>query len=220
VSASKRGAIVVGVGAERGLGTALCRRFAREGLHVLVAGRTQARLHAVVEAIRRMSGSASAVETDTTREDHVLRLFDAAERELGAVPELVVYNAGNNRFADFRTTESKLFEDMWRVGCFGGFLVGREAARRMVPVGKGTVLFTGASGSLRGRPGFVHFAAAKAGLRMVAQAMAREFSPQGLHVAHVIIDGGIDGDRLWTVVPEFAKSKGVSGSPIIPSRRK
>jgi NAD(P)-dependent dehydrogenase (short-subunit alcohol dehydrogenase family) len=208
---SKAGAVVVGVGAEAGLGAALCRRFARGALHVLVAGRTQARLDAVVEAIRGAGGSARAVETDTTREDHVLRLFDTAESELGAVPDVVAYNAGNNRFSDFRKTDVKLFEDMWRVGCLGGFLVGREAARRMAPVGKGTVLFTGASGSLRGRPGFAHFAAAKAGLRMIAQAMAREFSPQGIHVAHVIIDGGIDGERLRTAVPDFVKAKGEDG---------
>jgi len=208
---AKPGAIVVGVGAEAGLGAALCRRFARGGLHVLIAGRTESRLQPVVETIRRAGGSATAITTDTTREDQVLRLFDAAERELGAVPELVAYNAGNNRFSDFRKTEVALFEDMWRVGCLGGFLVGREAARRMAPVGKGTVLFTGASGSLRGRPGFAHFAAAKAGLRMIAQAMAREFSPQGIHVAHVIIDGGIDGERLRSAVPDFVKAKGEDG---------
>jgi NAD(P)-dependent dehydrogenase (short-subunit alcohol dehydrogenase family) len=208
---SKQGAIVVGVGAEAGLGAALCRRFAKGGLHVVVAGRTVARIEAVVQTIRGAGGSASAVETDTTREDHVLRLFDAAERELGAVPDLVAYNAGNNQFADFRKTEVKLFEDMWRVACLGGFLVGREAARRMVPTGKGTVLFTGASGSIRGRPGFAHFAAAKAGLRMIAQAMAREFAPQGIHVAHVIIDGGINGERLKSFVPDFVKAKGDGG---------
>lgn len=202
---------MVGVGPEAGLGAALCRRFARGGLHVFVAGRTQARLDTVVETIRRAGGTANALATDTTREADVLRLFDTVERELGAAPEVVAYNAGNNRFADFRTTEVALFEDMWRVGCLGGFLVGREAARRMVPAGKGTVLFTGASGSLRGRPGFAHFAAAKAGLRMIAQAMAREFSPQGIHVAHVVIDGGIDGERLWKAVPDFAESKGEDG---------
>ncbi len=208
---SRQGAIVVGVGAEAGLGAALCRRFAKGGLHVVVAGRTPARIEAVAQTIRGAGGSASAVETDTTREDHVLRLFDAAERELGTVPDLVAYNAGNNQFAEFRKTEVKLFEDMWRVACLGGFLVGREAARRMVPKGKGTVLFTGASGSMRGRPGFAHFAAAKAGLRMIAQAMAREFAPQGIHVAHIIIDGGINGERLKSFVPDFAKAKGDDG---------
>jgi NAD(P)-dependent dehydrogenase (short-subunit alcohol dehydrogenase family) len=205
------GAIVVGVGAEAGLGAGICRRLAKGGLHVFVAGRTQARLDAVVGTIRAAGGTATAVVTDTTAEDQVLRLFDTAEREVGAVPAVVAYNAGNNAFLDFRKTEAAFFEDFWRVGCFGGFLVGREAARRLVPTGRGTVLFTGASGSLRGRPGFAHFAAAKAGLRMIAQSMAREYGPQGIHVAHVIVDGGIDGERLRTFAPQFVAAKGDDG---------
>jgi NAD(P)-dependent dehydrogenase (short-subunit alcohol dehydrogenase family) len=203
-------AIVVGVGAEEGLGAALCRRFAQGGLHVFVAGRTPARLDAVAATIRSVGGIATAVATDTTDEAQVVRLFDTAERAVG-VPLVVAFNAGNNAFVDFRRTEAALFEDMWRVGCFGGFLVGREAARRMVPAGRGTVFFTGASGSLRGRPGFAHFAAAKAGLRMVAQSMAREFGPQGIHVAHVIVDGGINGERLKTAIPQFVAAKGEDG---------
>src|SRR5207253_1599830 len=99
-------------------------------------------------------------------------------------------------------------EEFWRVGCFGGFLVGREAARRLVSLGRGTVLFTGASGSLRGKPGFAHFAASKAGLRAIAQSMAREFGPLGIHVAHVVIDGGIDGDRLRSRAPDIAAQRG------------
>jgi NAD(P)-dependent dehydrogenase (short-subunit alcohol dehydrogenase family) len=209
--ANQAGAIVVGVGAEAGLGGALCRRFARAGLHVFAAGRTPARLEALVATIRAAGGSATPVPTDTTSETDVLRLFDAAERALGAPPLVVLYNAGNNAFVDFRTTEAALFEDMWRVACFGGFLVGREAARRLMPAGRGTVIFTGASASMRGRPGFAHFAAAKAGLRMIAQAMAREFGPQGLHVAHVVVDGGINGERLRTYVPQFVEAKGQDG---------
>jgi NAD(P)-dependent dehydrogenase (short-subunit alcohol dehydrogenase family) len=207
---TRAGAIVVGVGAEEGLGAALCRRFARGGLHVFVAGRTPVRLDAVTATIRAAGGTATSVPTDTTSEAEVTRLFDTAEHATG-VPLVVAYNAGNNQFVDFRQTEAALFEDMWRVGCFGGFLVGREAARRMTPAGRGTILFTGASGSLRGRPGFAHFAAAKAGLRMVAQAMAREFGPQGLHVAHVIVDGGINGERLKSAVPWFVEGKGQDG---------
>jgi NAD(P)-dependent dehydrogenase (short-subunit alcohol dehydrogenase family) len=98
-----------------------------------------------------------------------------------------------------------------RQNCFGGFLVGREAARRLAPLGRGTVIFTGASGSMRGRPRFAQFAAAKAGLRMIAQSMAREFGPQGLHVAHVIIDGGVAGDRLLTALPGVAQAAGEDG---------
>jgi NAD(P)-dependent dehydrogenase (short-subunit alcohol dehydrogenase family) len=128
-----------------------------------------------------------------------------------APADLVVFNAGNNRRVDFREVDAALFEDMWRVGCFAGFLVGREAARRLTPLGRGTVIFTGASGSLRGRAGFAQFAAAKAGLRMVAQSMAREFGPQGIHVAHVIIDGGINGERLRTNAPQRVAAAGEDG---------
>ena len=208
--AGRSKAIVVGVGAEAGLGAALCKRFALEGVHVFMAGRTAASLESLAERIRAAGGSATAVPTDTTVEAEVLRLFDKAAAEEGAL-EVVVFNAGNNRWADFRQMEAAFFEDVWRVACFGGFLVGREAARRMVPQGQGTVLFTGASGSLRGRPQFTAFAAAKAGLRMVAQSMAREFGPLGIHVAHVIIDGGIAGDRIRKGVPEYAQMKGEDG---------
>ncbi len=206
-------ALVVGVGAERGLGAALCRRFAAEGHHVLVAGRTPDKIEQVVRTILAEGGRAEAVATDTTREDDVARLFDRAMTAADdrAPADLVVFNAGNNRRIDFRELSPQLFEEFWRVGCFGGFLVGREAARRLVPLGRGTVIFTGASASLRGKPGFAHFAAAKAGLRMIAQSMAREYGPRGLHVAHVVIDGGIDGERLRRGVPALIAERGEDG---------
>jgi NADP-dependent 3-hydroxy acid dehydrogenase YdfG len=153
-------ALVVGVGAARGLGAALCRRFAAEGLHVFACGRTAAKVAAVVQAITASGGRAEAAVGDATREEDVAAVFERAERS--APLEIVVYNAGLNRKGDFRTLAAAEFEEAWRIGCFGGFLVGREAARRLVPRGRGTVLFTGASASLRGRPGFAQFAAAKA----------------------------------------------------------
>jgi NAD(P)-dependent dehydrogenase (short-subunit alcohol dehydrogenase family) len=191
----------------------LCRRFAAEGHHVLVAGRTAAKIEQVVRTVQAQGGSAQPVPTDTTSEQDVLRLFD---RAMAAGPglepvDLVVYNAGNNRKLDFRDLSADQFEDFWRIGCFGGFLVGREAARRLVPLGRGTVLFTGASASLRGKPGFAHFAAAKAGLRMLAQSMAREYGPLGIHVAHVVIDGGILGERLVGSRPEILERRGAEG---------
>jgi NAD(P)-dependent dehydrogenase (short-subunit alcohol dehydrogenase family) len=207
-----RKALVIGVGAEQGLGAALCRRFAREGYHVLVAGRTPARVATVAQAIVAAGGRAEPVRADATVESDVVDLFDRAmSEEAGAPADLVVFNAGNNYPHDFRSLEAAAFEDSWRVGCFAGFLVGREAARRLVPLGRGTVIFTGASGSLRGRPSFASFAAAKAGLRAVAQSMAREFGPLGLHVAHVVIDGGIDGERLNSRYPERRAERGESG---------
>jgi NAD(P)-dependent dehydrogenase (short-subunit alcohol dehydrogenase family) len=204
---------VVGVGAERGLGGALCRRFAAEGYHVLVAGRTPEKIARVARTIQENGGSAEAVAVDTTHEDEVVRLFDRAlSPSDGHDPaDLVVFNAGNNRRIDFRELTAEQFEDFWRIGCFGGFLVGREAARRLVPLGRGTILFTGASASLRGRPGFAHFAAAKAGLRMIAQSMAREYGPLGIHVAHVVVDGAINGDRIRTRMPGLIKERGEDG---------
>lgn len=205
--------VVVGVGAERGLGAALCRRFAAEGYHMLVAGRTPEKTERVVLTIRGTGGSAEPVAVDTTREDDVVRLFDRAVAPGdGRDPaDLVVFNAGGNQRIDFRELSAADFEGFWRVGCLGGFLVGREAARRLAPLGRGTVIFTGASASLRGKPGFAHFAAAKAGLRMVAQSMAREYGPLGLHVAHVVVDGGIDGDRLRNRAPMLIKERGEDG---------
>src|SRR5262249_22176285 len=148
---SRPTAVVVGVGAEHGLGAALSRRFAAAGHHVLVAGRTPARIERVVGTIAKAGDSAEAVPTDATREDDVLRLFDRAlSPGDGREPaDLVVFNAGNNQKIDFRETTAAEFEAFWRVGCYAGFLVGREAARRLAPLGRGTVIFTGASGSLR-----------------------------------------------------------------------
>jgi NAD(P)-dependent dehydrogenase (short-subunit alcohol dehydrogenase family) len=204
---TKPTAIVVGVGAERGLGAALSRRFAREGHHVLVAGRTPDKVVQVVRGIVAAGGSAEAAPTDATREDEVVRLFDQA----GAALDLAVFNAGNNLRADFREVTATQFEELWRIGCFAGFLVGREAARRLVPLGRGTIVFTGASASLRGKPNFAQFSAAKAGLRMIAQSMAREYGALGIHVAHVVVDGGIAGERLLSRVPQLAAERGPDG---------
>ena len=199
-------AFVVGVGALQGLGAATARRFARDGLHVVCVGRTREKLDRVVEAIRAEGGSADAQVADATREEDVVSLF--ARRE---TPVAVVFNAGINQRIPLQDVTAERFEEFWRVCCFGGFLVGREAARHMLPNGGGTVIFTGASASLRGRDGFAHFAAAKAGLRMVAQSMAREFGPEGLHVAHVVIDGGIDGEKQRGRNPKIAEERGPDG---------
>jgi NAD(P)-dependent dehydrogenase (short-subunit alcohol dehydrogenase family) len=173
---------------------------------VLVAGRTPEKIARVVQTIRKTGGSAEPMAVDTTREDDVVRLFDRA-----ISPGDQHDPSGNNQRIDFRHPTAAQFEDFWRVGGFGGFLVGREAARRLAPLGRGTVIFTGASASLRGRPGFAHFAAAKAGLRMIAQSMAREYGPLGIHVAHVVVDGGINGDRLRNRLQVLVKDRGEDG---------
>ena len=202
-------AIVVGVGPAAGLGGALCKRFAREGLHVLVAGRTPDKVETVAAAIRKGGGRATAVATDTTLEKDVIALFDRAEKE-GPL-EIVVYNAGNAAMGELHDMEASYFEQVWRVGCFGGFLVGREAVRRMLPRNRGSVIFTGATASMRGKPTTTAFASAKAGLRSLAQSMARAYGPRGIHVAHVVVDGGIAGDKIIQGIPQFAQAMGEDG---------
>jgi len=206
---AKGTALVVGVGSEAGLGAASARRFAHEGFRVLVAGRTAERLDRVVATIRAAGGIAEAKAADSAKETEVIALLDQAA---GAGDlEAVVYNVGNNAMAPALETPAAMFEDMWRQNALGGFLVGREAVRRMLPRGQGTILFTGATASLRARPPFTAFAAAKAALRAVAQGLAREFGPQGIHVAHIIIDGVIDGTFARERFPSFVGAKGADG---------
>lgn len=193
-------AIVIGVGPDQGLGAQLCKRFATEGLNVLVAGRTKAALDAVVADIVAAGGRATAVVADGTSEADTIALFDKA----GADLELAIYNAGNNTAGKIIDMTAEYFEQSWRVVCFGGFLFGREAVRRMVPKGAGTLLFTGASASLRGRSGYGAFNSSKAGLRTLAQAMAKEYAGDGIHVGHVVVDGATGGEKIKTRFPETA----------------
>jgi len=198
--------IVVGVGAERGVGAAVARRFAREGLRAVLAGRTMSKLEAVAATIRAAGGAALPVVADATDEAAVAALFDAAP-----TPAAVVFNAGQNLRRPFAELTQEEFDSTWRVNTLGGFLVAREALRRMAPHGRGTLILTGATASLRGASGFAAFAAAKAGLRALAQSAAREYGPQGIHVAHAVIDGGIDGERLRSRTPERAAAAGPDG---------
>ena len=202
-------ALVVGVGASEGLGAAAARRFAREGLHVVVAGRTAEKVQRVAEEICASGGSAEAAVGDAANETDATRFVETAEAK-GPLA-LVLQNSGSNRQDSFLELATADFEAIWREHCLAGFLTGRETARRMVPRGRGTILFTGASGSLRGKAYFAAFAAAKAGLRAVSQSMAREFGPKGIHVAHVIIDGGISGYRLKTRMPDLVEQRGPDG---------
>ncbi len=206
-------AVVIGVGASKGIGGAVCKKFAKEGYHVIIAGRTREKIEKITFDLKSKGLSSESFCIDTTNEDDIIKLFDLAmlENSNRQPADLIVYNAGNNKIIDFRKLTSDEFESFWRIGCYGGFLVGREAARRLVPLGRGTIIFTGATGSLRGKPGFAHFASAKAGLRMISQSMAREFGPLGIHVAHVLIDGGVNGDRLKSSRPDMVKKLGETG---------
>ncbi len=189
-------AVVVGVGP--GLGTALVEAFAAEGYTVFAAARRAAAL----EHLRFNVGPGRVVRfvCDATEPDDVERLF--ADGAAHGPIDVAVFNAGTFERGNIVDTDPADFERCWRVGCFGGFLVGREAAKRMLERGAGTILFTGATASLRGGAGFVNLAAPKFGLRAVAQSLAREIGPQGVHVAHVIIDGQIHSARYEHLLGE------------------
>ena len=200
---------VAGVGVREGLGAALARRFARQGHQVVVTGRTQERLDAVVAQIREAGGTASALRADVSREEEILAA--AAQIAKQGPLEIAVYNPANAERAPSLELSAAAFEEAWRTTTFGGFVFGREVLRALVPQGRGSLLFTGATASLRGRPPFAAFAAAKAGLRSLAQSFAREFGPRGIHVAHVVIDGGIDGERLRSRAPQRVLEAGADG---------
>ncbi|MDB5476438.1 MAG: oxidoreductase, short-chain dehydrogenase/reductase family [Phenylobacterium sp.] len=184
--------LIVGVG--DGLGSALARAFAAEGHIVCMTRRARHldALQALATDIEKSGGKARAYGVDARAEDEMVGLFETIEREVGAL-EVVVFNIGANVRFGIRETTTRVFSKVWEMACLAGFIAGREAARVMVPRGRGVILFTGATASVRGRDGFAAFAAAKHGLRAVAQSMARELGPEGLHVAHVVIDGAVDG---------------------------
>jgi NAD(P)-dependent dehydrogenase (short-subunit alcohol dehydrogenase family) len=188
-------ALVAGVGP--GLGSSLARRFAQAGMWVAIAARHQDRLAQFAAELATVSGKARAYHCDVTNEQSVQNLFAEVKADLGG-PNLVVFNAGTFVPKGLLDTRADEFERCWRVGCFGGFLVGRAAVSAMLERGDGqggTVIFTGATASLRGSARFHNLAVGKFGLRALAQSMAREFQPSGVHVAHIIIDGQIRAER-------------------------
>lgn len=197
------------IGAGDATGSSVARRFAKEGYMVCAARRTEAALAPLVESIQAAGGRAQGFALDARREEAVAGFIDHIESTIGPI-EVMVFNVGGNvRFPILQTTAQKYFK-VWEMCAMAGFLAGREAARVMVPRGRGTILFTGATASLRGAAGFSAFAGGKAALRALAQSMARELGPKGVHVAHVIIDGLIDtafsrtnfADRVAAAGPE------------------
>ncbi len=185
------------VGAGDATGGAIARAFAREGMTACVNRRaTNAdKLEELARSIRDMGMSARAFPADAREEDQVVAMIDTIEREVGPI-EVAVFNIGAN--VNFAITEmtSRVYRKVWEMACFGGFLMGREVARHMIARERGTIIFTGATASLRGGSGYSAFSGAKAALRMLAQSMARELGPKNIHVAHSIIDGPIDTDFI------------------------
>ncbi len=197
---AERKAVLV-VGAGDATGGAIARRFAREGYVAVVTRREVASLDGLLAQIRADGGEAAGFGSDARDEDQVVALFEKIEREIAPL-EAVIFNIGANVMFPIRETTARVYRKVWEMAAFAGFLVGREAAKVMVPRGRGTIIFTGATASIRGREGFAAFSGAKFALRALAQAMARELGPQGVHVAHTIIDGAIDTEWIAKNFPQ------------------
>lgn len=195
-----RKAVLV-VGAGDATGGAIARRFAAEGLIACVTRRTADKLAPLVEQICGAGGQAHGFASDARKEVDMATLVAHIEREIAPI-EVAVFNIGGNvRFTLAETTE-RVYRKVWEMGALAGFLMGREVAKGMLERGRGTILFTGATASLRGSAGFAAFAGAKHALRALAQSMARELGPQGIHVAHIVIDGAIDTAFIAEHFPE------------------
>ena len=183
--------IVFIVGTGDYIGAAIARRFAEGGFTVCMGRRNGHKLEPLVIELRGMGGKAYGYTHDARDEEQTEAIFKEIETNVGPI-DLVIFNVGGNVYFPLMETTARVFRKVWEMACFAGFFTGREAARYMLPRGRGKIFFTGASASMRGKPGYSAFSAGKAGLRMLAQSMAREFGPQNIHVAHLIIDAGVD----------------------------
>jgi NAD(P)-dependent dehydrogenase (short-subunit alcohol dehydrogenase family) len=205
-----KSALVVGVGHTEGVGAAVARRFAREGFDVTVFGRNKAKLDTALESLRAINRSARAEVGDVTDETTIRKLVAECDRP-DAPLEVAVFNAGGNWPKAYLDMDVEFVTEMWRVNALAGFIFSKAAVTAMLPRERGTIIFTGASGSMRGKANFGGFAQGKAALRALAQSCAREFGPKGLHVAHVVIDGAVDGNRINSLLPDLKGKLGDDG---------
>ncbi|MEH6755900.1 MAG: SDR family NAD(P)-dependent oxidoreductase [Parasphingorhabdus sp.] len=207
----KEKVLILGAGPPEGVGGALARRFACEDMHIIISGRSLEKIEQSAKQINESGGSAEAKATDVTSQNDIAALFDSVAADEAPVAA-VIYNAGGNFPTPFRDLSAEQFEAFWRVGCFGAFLAAKRALPILERQGKGSLLFTGASASLRGKPMFGQFGSAKAALRNLVQALAREYGPKGVHVAHIIIDGVVNGERAQTHFGEYLEKLGRDGA--------
>jgi NAD(P)-dependent dehydrogenase (short-subunit alcohol dehydrogenase family) len=205
---SEKVAVVVGAG--DAIGSAIARKFAQRGLTVCALRRNGEKLAPLVEELTGQGMKAHGFSFDARQEDQVIERFAAIEKDIGEI-EVVVFNIGANVPMGILETDARKFHKIWEMACFSGFLIGREAARYMTGRGRGTILFTGATASVRGAAGFAAFASAKHGLRALAQSMARELGPQNIHVAHVVIDAAVDTAWIMENIPQAAQMKKEDG---------
>ena len=204
--------IVLIVGAGDYIGSAIAKRFAQGGFIVCLGRRNGEKLNPIMDEIRSLGGIAHGFTMDARKEESVESVFKNIESEIGCI-DLVIFNVGGNVFFPILETTSRVFRKVWEMATFSGFLTGREAARYMVPRKRGKIFFTGATASLRGAKGYAAFAAGKAGLRGVAQSLARELGPKNIHVGHLIIDAGVDTE----FVRERIRSSGKDPNELPPN---
>ncbi|AJO79770.1 MULTISPECIES: SDR family oxidoreductase [Pseudomonas] len=193
--------VVLVVGAGDATGSAIAKRFAREGFAACVTRRSVEKLQPLVDAIQQSGGEAHGFACDARKEEEVVALIERIEHEIGPI-EALVFNIGANVPCSILEETARKYFKIWEMACFSGFLNAREVAKRMVTRKRGTILFTGATAGLRGAAGFAAFAGAKHGIRALAQSMARELGPLNIHVAHVVVDGAIDTDFIRSNFPE------------------
>lgn len=206
---SQAGVLIVGVGASRGLGAAIARRFAKGGHPVTIAGRTAAKLEATAETLKKAGATVSLVVGDAANAEDARRFVAEAERL--APLQVAIHNAGGNDPAPFLKVSEESFTQHWREHALGAYQLAQAAIPTLLEHGGGSLFFTGASGSLRGKANFASFASAKAALRNLAQSIAREFASQNIHVGHVIVDGIIGGDRMLSRMPQLVEQRGADG---------
>jgi NAD(P)-dependent dehydrogenase (short-subunit alcohol dehydrogenase family) len=208
-AASQSSVLIVGVGASRGLGAAIARRFARGGHPIALAGRNELKLNATARELQEAGAKVVHTVGDAASAADAGRFVAAAE---GLAPlGLAVHNAGSNEPAPFLQVSEERFTRHWREHALGGFQLAQAALPLLVAHGGGSLFFTGASASLRGKARFAPFASAKAAVRNLAQSIAREYGPQNVHVGHIVVDGGIEGDRLLARAPQLAEQRGPDG---------
>lgn len=205
---SKMVALVIGAGDSTG--SAIARRFARQGYTACVTRRSSDKLQPLVDEIRAAGGEAHGFASDARKEEQVAELVEHVESTIGPI-EVFVFNVGANVPCGILEETPRKFAKIWEMACFGGFLTSQAVAKRMAARRRGTILFTGATASLRGSANFAAFAAAKHGLRALAQSMARELGPTGIHVAHIVIDGAIDTAFIRDNFPAKYAEKDLDG---------
>ncbi len=206
--AEKQAALVIGAG--DATGGAIAKRFAREGFETCVVRRHADKLQPLVDEISAAGGTAHAFGTDARKEEEMIALIDQIETDIAPLG-VAVFNIGANVNFPITETTSRVYFKVWEMAAFAGFLTGREAARKMTPRGRGTIIFTGATASVRGGSRFSAFSGAKHALRALAQSMARELGPKGIHVAHSIIDGAIDTQWIAENFPDRYATKSDDG---------